>query len=204
MGKSGDWKRQHRPLVKADRCGPTGKRRYATEGKARAALREAQQAAKDHERRREQRCYKCNACAGWHLTSTGYGTLSRSAPIARGTTKLAARNDRQHAARVKRGKAKHAAYKRSDVAKVVAERAQGRCEMALPRNPHVVARGDCFEWTLYPDKWTRCEAMESDGTLQDHHVSYHGYGGHEDPEKVIKACVPCHHLFESLRGKRIA
>jgi len=51
-----------------DRCGPTGKRRYRSEGAARHALTALAPIRPDPEHR-EQRAYPCNGCGGWHLTS---------------------------------------------------------------------------------------------------------------------------------------
>jgi hypothetical protein len=54
-------------------CKRTGKRRFATDVDAYAALAEAQFRAtvmNDHTRR-ERRVYECDHCNGWHLTSKG-------------------------------------------------------------------------------------------------------------------------------------
>jgi 5-methylcytosine-specific restriction endonuclease McrA len=48
----------------------TGKRRFRTEELAERALRfDAQLRAAGFDQRKEQRCYPCLKCTGWHLTS---------------------------------------------------------------------------------------------------------------------------------------
>ena len=59
---------------KADRCGPTGKRRFRSAAAAGIALETARTHAADPtdaraERRRERRIYHCRQCDGWHLSS---------------------------------------------------------------------------------------------------------------------------------------
>ncbi|WP_040797944.1 hypothetical protein [Nocardia higoensis] len=58
--------RKRSARVPTTRCINGGKRRYFTRSDAELAL-----SGVDHDdpRRREQRCYQCPACHGWHLTS---------------------------------------------------------------------------------------------------------------------------------------
>ncbi|CAN5784831.1 hypothetical protein BH11GEM2_BH11GEM2_26440 [soil metagenome] len=53
-----------------DRCGASGKVRYANAHAAQRALNDTRRLREAGlERRREQRKYPCNLCGGWHLTS---------------------------------------------------------------------------------------------------------------------------------------
>ncbi|HLS79488.1 MAG TPA: hypothetical protein VK083_22130 [Nocardia sp.] len=77
----GDDLRKRSAGVPTTRCVNGGKRRYFTRGDAELAL-----SGVDHDdpRRREQRCYRCPACHGWHLTSQSLAeytaALSESTP----------------------------------------------------------------------------------------------------------------------------
>lgn len=56
-----------------DRCGPSGKARYRSEGAAFEALRDLWRKRDEglRPRRHERRAYRCPLCAGFHLTSQG-------------------------------------------------------------------------------------------------------------------------------------
>jgi hypothetical protein len=201
--------RRQKPGKPVDRCGPTGKRRYGSEEAALDALESTQaKAAAGETRRHELRAYKCaRRGGGWHLTKAPKeaiagmsGPLPRHGWIARSATPLPQRNERQHAAKAKRGRRKHDAFLRSGVPELVRERSGGRCEFAVPVNPHVVDRGHRFEWVTAPEKWIRCEVTaDTLGRALDLcHLGYHGYGGEEDPEKVLDGCPGCHTLWGTL------
>lgn len=67
-----------------ERCGPTGKVRYRTEGCAREALTELKRQRAVDPLRDERRAYRCWGCGGWHLTKQPYGAprgdVSRELP----------------------------------------------------------------------------------------------------------------------------
>jgi hypothetical protein len=202
--------RRKKPGKRLDRCGPTGKRRYANEGAARAVLETLQAKAVEEPRRHEVRAYACRGCGGWHLSKQGQG-LTRRVRLASAATPIPQRNERQQAAKATRGRKKHAAFLRSGIPEIVRARSGGRCEFAIPMDDRVLDRGHRFEWATRPETWRRCEVTaDALGRALDLcHQSYHGYGGEEDPAKVLDGCPGCHTLWGTLyqpqhtqRGRR--
>lgn len=55
--------------IRVEKCGPTGKLSYRTEGAAHAAIELAHETAAVDARRREQRAYPCKYGPHWHVTS---------------------------------------------------------------------------------------------------------------------------------------
>lgn len=141
--------------------------------------------------------------------------IARSSWLPRSTKPIPQENLERQARQAKRSAKKQRAFLKSDVRRLVDERADDQCEFAIPLRldgslggPLVdMVRGHAFEWESAPEKWIRCGAIrgiEGGRPFSYHHAgSYKGYGGNENPRRVILGCMRCHSIRSAQDGKQL-
>lgn len=140
--------------------------------------------------------------------------IARRAWLPKSTRPIPQENLERKARKAKLSAKKQRAFLKSDVRRQVDERALDQCEFAIPFRPEGqlggplsdTIRGDRFEYETKPEKWIRCGALrgfEGSRLFSYHHAgSYKGFGGNEDPRRVILGCMRCHNIRSAQDGKR--